>query len=424
MWSALLSRLKTLNVFASFSTANNEYELKNERISTRIFISMLVICFLILVIYSAQVSVSRIIEVKYPSYDRFQSLSLQYLQTLQCPCDNVAISYESFIHLKPQFHQVCLSDLVTSNWINHIASAAGLHMSEDFSYMSGPFFLALASFCRRANETWINALQTFKSSQFITTQCLIENVFVEQANAIINSFELSTELNFYQTFNLIQFSIQANALLSGFFTNVQLSYDPVNEFLPSKPRLYDNDTCNCEATSSCVMSLTLQDRRTNGSNSSSLFIIPGLLKGCYLVEAVRQSSLECFYQELCIAMIEQFLQAPVIDNSSSLPLNSSVESRFNISSSIDELLSKAMTEESNKNVSHAEYFANCEVSSCTYSLTSKFNILYIITTVIGLIGGLTKVFRIIIPRVVKFIRGRYSPAPITTTTTTTTNSGK
>jgi hypothetical protein len=70
MWSALLSRLKTLNVFASFSTANNEYELKNERISTRIFISMLVICILILVIYSAQVSVSRIIEVKYPQWRR------------------------------------------------------------------------------------------------------------------------------------------------------------------------------------------------------------------------------------------------------------------------------------------------------------------------------------------------------------------
>jgi hypothetical protein len=155
----------------------------------------------------------------------------------------------------------------------------------------------------------------------------------------------------------------------------------------------------------------LQDRRTNQSNSSLLFTIPGLFKGCYLVEAVRQSSLECFYQASCIAMIELFLQPPISLNKTISPLDSSIESRFNVSSTIDQLISKVMAEKWNKNISHAQYFTQCKVLSCTYSFISKFNIAYIITTLIALVGGLTKVLRLIIPRVVKFIRHRVVPNP-------------
>lgn len=70
-----------------------------------------------------------------------------------------------------------------------------------------------------------------------------------------------------------------------------------------------------------------------------------------------------------------------------------------------------MTEEWIINISHSQYFDQCQVSLCTYSVTSRFNLLYIITTLIALIGGLTKVLRILIPPIVKFIRRRFVPPP-------------
>ncbi|CAF5115947.1 unnamed protein product, partial [Rotaria sp. Silwood1] len=63
-------------------------------------------------------------------------------------------------------------------------------------------------------------------------------------------------------------------------------------------------------------------------------------------------------------------------------------------------------------VSHSQYFFQCHVDTCTYLLTSRFNIVYIVTTMIGFIGGLIKVLRILVPRIVKFIRRRISP-PLT-----------
>jgi hypothetical protein len=375
---------------------------------------MLTLSILVILIYTAQLNIVHTEEVKEPSYEQFQSLSLHYPQILQCPTDNVTIPYESFIMLTPRFHQLCSSEFIEQNWIDHIGSARSLYISDDFSYVGSLLFLNLALFCHQANETIMNALKTFKSTHFITSQALIENVFNQQIETIIERFQSSIELIYYQSFSLIQFSTQTNTLLTGLFSDIQLTIVPESLMIFIRNRLYENNTCNCNIQSSCISSLTLQDRRLNQTNTSLFFTIPGLFVGCYLVEAMRQSSLECFYQASCITMIEQFLQAPLQLNNTIFPLNSSIKSRFNVSSTINELLSKAMTEEWIKNISHLQYFNQSRILSCTYSYISKFDIIYIITTLISLIGGLTKVLRFIIPKIVKFIRRRFGSRPIIT----------
>ena len=412
MLERLLSYVKTLNFFRSPQTATNEYELRNERISTRLFILILIICTLIIFIYTAQVNITRSIEVKQPSYDRFQSLSNLHSETLRCPCDNAAISYDSCIILKPEFHQVCSSKLISSQWIDYLALATGIYLSDDFSYTGSWFFRTLASFCQLANKTLANAIQTFESTQLTTAQALSEREFNERMNTIIRNFQTSTELGFYQSFDLIEISSQTNSLLSSLFSNMVLSIDTMTYLITSVPRLYENDTCNCDERSTCIDPLTLLDRRANPNNSSSSSLtIPGLFKGCFLVDAVRQSSLECFYHSSCISTIEEYLQVPLALNSSILVLDSSLISRFNVSSTINQLLAKAMTEVWQENISHAHYFRECHVSSCTYSTRSRFNMIYMITTLVSLVGGLTKVLRILIYPLVKFIRRRLLPLP-------------
>ena len=411
MLTTVVSRLKNVNLFASPITTTNEYELRNERISTRIFVLILTISILIIFIYAAQVQIVQTIKVEHPSYDRFQSLSHDYSQTLRCPCDNVAISHKTFIIVKPEFHQLCSSEFITQQWIDNLHLAADIYISDDFSYTGSLFFVTLASFCGLANKIVMNALETFNSTKFITGQALRENLFNEQINTIINTFQSTTELTFYQSFDLIRFSTQTNALLSGLFSNMVLAIDVETFLITVVPRYYDNNTCNCDITPTCIDPLTLLDRRINETNSSSYFVIPGLFKGCYLVEAVRQSALECLYQIGCLSSIAEFLQVPILLSNPVLPLNLSILSRFNISSTVDQLLTKAMTEVWQENISHTQYFQQCEVSSCTYSFMSRFNILYIVTTLIALVGGLTKILRLLVPRMVRFIRYRLMPPP-------------
>ncbi|CAF1096560.1 unnamed protein product [Adineta ricciae] len=412
MFSNILLWLRTLNLFESSLTAKNEYELRNEKISTRIFMIMLIICILIIMIYTGQRNILHTREVTNPSYDLFQSLSLHYPQTLRCPCNNIAIPHKYFIHLHPQLHQICSSDFITQNWIDHIGSARGMYISEDFNYMGALIFRTLASFCHRANETIMIALKTFNVIPLITTEAFAKNIFIGQINDIITGFQLSTELTYYQAMNFMEFFIQTSSPLPSLFSNVNIKLHTWPPFFVYLPREYENGTCSCNTRSSCIEPLILKNRQINQSNTSSYFYIPGLFTGCYLTEAVRQSSLKCFYEPSCIRTIEEFLQAPVVFNKSILSLNSSITSRFNISSTIDQLLSKAMTEKWKENISHIEYFYYCKVVFCTYTFISKFNIIYMITIFIGLIGGLTKVLRIVIPRCVKFIRHRLVPPPI------------
>lgn len=412
MLMAILTYLKNLNFFSFPSTSTNEYEVQNERLSTRIFIVTLLISILIILTYTSQVNITKNIEVKQPSYELFQSFRILHSQTLRCLCDNVAISYESFITLKPEFHQLCSSVLISRIWIDYLDLAKDIYLSDDFSYTGSSIFITLASFCQLANKTIMNALETFKSTRFITNQVIDEQIFHEQINTIIRAFQTSTELAFYQSFDLIQFTTQTNSFLSGLFSNIIFSINTTSFLISDNSRFYGNGTCSCDDTPLCVDPLTLLDHRENESNLSSYFTIPGLLKGCFLIEAVRQSSLECFYQSSCISTIQEFLQIPVVLNSSILSLNSSVISRFNISSTIDQLLTNAMIEIWQQNISYIKYFQQCDVSSCTYSTTSRFNIVYVLTTLIGLVGGLTKILRLLIPSTVKSIRRRFVPSTV------------
>ena len=407
MLSTIKTYLQRFNIFGSPLTANDEYALQNERISTRLFILLLTMFIVVILTYASQVTRVETIQIQKPSYNNFQSLSIYYWQTLHCQCENVAIPHESFIVLKPPLHQICSSDFLTPDWIDHISSTATEIVSDDFSFIGGFFFRALASFCRLANNTLRNALETFKSIRFTTARALDQKLFQEQVNIIIDNFQSGIELRYYRSFNFIQFSTEANTLMSSFFSNLDSNIDPQPGVLDNFPRLYANNTCNCDMTSLCFDPLVLQDRRANNENLSFSFTVPGLYTGCYLVNAIRHSTLECLYQSSCISLIEDLLHAPIQLNKSIVPLNSSVKSRFNLYSNIDQLLSKAMTEEWNKDISHVDYFRQCNPLSCTYTITTRFNFLYAVTVLIGLIGGLTKVLRLIIPGLVKLIRRRW-----------------
>jgi hypothetical protein len=78
-----------------------------ERIDTKLYIVILVISFIIFALYSFLIN------------DVYRETVLNYPNTLVCPCTVLSISYNTFISIEPFYHQICSSDLISSQWIKY-----------------------------------------------------------------------------------------------------------------------------------------------------------------------------------------------------------------------------------------------------------------------------------------------------------------
>jgi hypothetical protein len=145
--------LRKLNLFRSsepLENADNGCEFKNEIISTRLFICLFLISFVILVIYISQVPVTHTIILNKPLLSVYLSHYEKYAETLTCPCSNIAIAQKEFISLTPTFHQICESDFVKINWLSYLNGASTYLLSSDFRVTGGVLFQILTSFCHLA----------------------------------------------------------------------------------------------------------------------------------------------------------------------------------------------------------------------------------------------------------------------------------
>jgi hypothetical protein len=103
------------------------------------------------------------------------------------------------------------------------------------------------------------------------------------------------------------------------------------------------------------------------------------------------------------------LNSPLHINPSSLSvfvLNASASSRYYPNSTVFDILSTLGIEDWNANINYSLYYNNCNPINCIYTITKKFNIPTVITTVVGLIGGLSVILRIVLPPIIKFFRRR------------------
>jgi hypothetical protein len=111
-----------------------------------------------------------------------------------------------------------------------------------------------------------------------------------------------------------------------------------------------------------------------------------------------QSDLRCFYDDLCLQQLMNSLN--LSNNTSSLPNSTSL---YQVTTTLQEILSNLMIEQWNNQTFYQDYFNQCQPEECSATYVKQGNVLYIITTMTGLIGGLTKVYMFVIPLLVKII---------------------
>ncbi|CAF3580789.1 unnamed protein product [Adineta steineri] len=368
--------IKAFNLFASIPPSTDEHDLRNEILSTRLFIFLLTLCLVVLLIYNSLISVIRTDILKTPSFQEYEQLYSKYSKTLTCPCKTIGINYTDILHINYTLHQVCTSIFVTKDWIDYLTYTGEFNTiyGDDFRSNGRFTFQALAAFCELANRTVSNSLAEFLLNMYISATVTPLELFQSQILTFIDQFNSSITNNFLRSFDLVLSTTHTNAFYSGV------------------------------GSQSAKCSRPFSIKYTDGT---PLFVVPGLFDGCYIVKALLQSTLECFYSQTCIIQLQSHYNYNSTMNIKSL--NASSKTKYSVHSTVQHLLNQLMIEEWNANDKYENYYNKCQPIECSYSYKTRNGIVYIITALLGLVGGLITVLKIVVPNLVKFIRRKKQP---------------
>jgi hypothetical protein len=195
---------------------------------------------------------------------------------------------------------------------------------------------------------------------------------------------------------MIRDTTQANALFSTLLNNYKLYLRNIKFRAITRPINYDN--CSCASSFACIAQSSIYA----DASGISLFDVPNFYTGCYVVESLLQSTLECFYDQQCIDDLQGQISSSSPVNATAL--DKSLPSEYFMNSTMKNLVDNLMIEQWNVSQIYENYYNECRPIQCTYILDTNNDMIYIFTTLFGIAGGLTTVLRLILPRLIKLIR--------------------
>ncbi|CAF1269244.1 unnamed protein product [Adineta ricciae] len=406
----ICQEIRTLNLFPQSS------DVQNGIYSTRLYILFLTIGIIILVVYIAISVRTRSVTILKPTIDQYEELFARYSSTLNCPCSQFSISHSAIVTVQPYYHQICSRVFIKEFLLLYKKIPyIGIVNPFDFRLQYLSWFASLDLLCQGANTTITNQLTTFNDTQFVSGQVLPEVIFRSQMDTLIQQFQnqvliknKKVALFFYSDCLLINLD---HCFVSS-VVSTSSKCNSVWRFYSAND--YENQ-CSCGTNSSCRRPQGFYCRRAGclSSTSKPNQTIPGLFVSCLSMDSVLISSLECFYNASCIEMLYDWIlfEIPnVVINASAAevtPLDPSVNSRFPIDMTVDEISFQLFIENWTDSVSFINYYHHCAPTECIYTFQERFNLLYLISTILGIAGGLSIALRILIPLFVKFFRRIY-----------------
>ena len=368
---------------------------------------LLTLSMTILLFYTSLVRVTNTIDMEIPTFEQYLELYSTYSETLTCACTEVSIDYDKLLRVHYTMHQVCNSTFVTQEWIDYLATPTeAVIFNEDFQVTAPAAFQALHVFCSLTNSTISNSLIRFYSSQYISAFVISSKLFETQTQSLTDQFRSAATNSFLLSLSAIRDTTKGNGLVSGLQTNygIQLRYG--TDSVATAAQTYNN--CSCASSSTCITQSSIYKY----ASEIRLFDVTDFYTGCYVIESLLRSTLRCFYNQSCINKLRSYLP-------SSLPmtvraLEPSIPSEYLQNSTIKELVDHLMIEEWNFSSTYDGYYNVCRPAQCTYTLETRNDIIYILTTLFGIAGGLITVLKLIVPRLVKLIRKKKEPSPLLT----------
>ena len=403
-------RLNEFNLFETSLTRTDAYELQTARISTRVYLVALLLTLSIITVYLLLPFRVQAVTIENPSQTIFEKLHDKYPSTLQCPCSQIVNPYELFTSISPTYHPVCSSLYISDEWIISISSLNIINSvfdSTDFQVAGPEFFDTLATLCSLSNSTIDDGWYSFSQTPFITDLTLTQSEFDTRIKSSIEQFQTNTLNEFNRILSLVD--LHTKTLYATGYENEDLY---TNQLSTATSQInfswipLETDTCSCGLTDQCsdVMSFFSYDGITVYRPYNLSFTLPDISVGCFVVPSALQSSLSCFFNQTCLNRIQVAISSKRrVDDMTILDVNST---RFPPHSLIGTILNDLMVESWNETILYDEYYKQCAPKQCTYTYTSHNNLFQIVTTTIGLVGGLSVVLKIIVSFIVGWIRKR------------------
>ena len=275
---------------------------------------------------------------------------------------------------------ILISCMVFTNQLGIIPSHLTFIVQPCFS------FKTLRTLCQLTRTNIQHSLETFLQNEFVQPQLISQELLKIQMGSLLADFVDSAPKTFLKTLRFIQDMTAQSLFMTGasvtsVLPTIQFLQDE-SESVPYSGKnhtLADGSSCTCSSSTAttCMGPATLHNE-----------VVPGFLTGCYMLSALLQSTLEAFSNQTFIN---------ILTNSTNKyrKLNSSLSN-----ATVETLLSQMfITDWSNKTL-FEQYFYHCSPDSCEYTVTEHYDFLFILTSLIGLFGGLSSIMRNIIPFIV------------------------
>lgn len=393
-----------LNLFEmKTNTENLDRQIKYQRVITRIYIILLIVILFVLTINTTLSSEVYIETLHNPNTTQFAYLKSTYASSVQCPCSNISITYKTFFEIQPEYHQMCISGLVSSEFLFDLG-IANLFQREVVTtayHVNGiSLFVLLATLCQHTQETIQVAYDLFLDYTYVTTQAITAEQFHSETDAIFLNWQTTTINNFVRTIQLIRAILHGNHL-AGAYSNAFVDLSAGWNIFPSLLRLNSSfyyGQCNCMLSASCRSPLAVYDPTSTAADY--VFDIPGLYMGCSRFEALLSSTLECFYNQTCIDRVNYYTFRWFYSTSNLRALNSSLNSP---NETIEFVINRMFVNSWIQNVSYENYYATCAPSMCTYEQIKIRSLVEIIIIVIGIFGGLSTGLKILFILLLHFL---------------------
>ncbi|UJR08063.1 hypothetical protein I4U23_012340 [Adineta vaga] len=394
-------KLITLNLFEKTPSTTDEHKLQQERLITRIYLLFLSISLIILILFNMIKTPLTTFTVNSPTLSQFLQLYQQYPLTLNCPCSQNTIKYSQVISLlEPQFHEICSSKFISSEWINieFMKLPSTVLFTHDFRSQSQFYFQLLSTLCQMANQTITDSLYSFYRKELISQKALSNSSFQQQINLLLEQYQRTTLVSYQSITQMIKSNFDINQFISSKNTEFYKTVDIYgNSFLGVKISYYwITDKPGCEVVSiypsRCICNPTSDSlcyMKTIINDNTIEIIIPGMMHTWFPFHSVLISTLECFYNQTCLSYIQQFINSTSTNFTILQSFSSDDQRHLTIASLVNNLFVHSWYNQS----SFQSYFHECHPLICQYSIESRLQMIYIFTTIFGLIGGLNIILR-------------------------------
>ncbi|CAF1413027.1 unnamed protein product [Adineta ricciae] len=348
-----------------------------------------------------------------PSQSDFEQLIQKYPSTLSCSCSQTSIRHDRFLSFHPQYHPICSSQFINQTFISSISNVnVSNYYNKDYRVSASSHFQILALLCRTSQQMISDSLKKFFSQYLSTTEVISIEVFDAQMDYLVGKLKTTSVNDQQHTSDFLQLNIFHNGISSALQTNYVVIKPIETVFYSGSNRyFFGNISCTCNINIKCIAPAIIYQHITTtlkyNSSSDSLSIvpyikvllrIPGIKVGCLPYNSLLQSTLECFYNQLCINQIQKHISA------FSLVSPLLLSSHFSQNTTVNDLSHDLFIESWNEKRNFSAYYESCAPQSCTYSYDRRFNLLYVIVTLISIFGSLKMILYFCAPFIIKLFR--------------------